>query len=272
MARSQRGSAPANALDIATKGYVDSILSTLASVFGSWSARASDVALTTSNTWYSGPSISLDAGSYVVIAQLQHWRTATTAESIFGRLTNGSTHYSSGQFYHPSVAGAGGQLILIANVTLASTTTITAQMTSSAGASTSAIKATLTANGAGNNASQIVAIRVDGQAQVAGRYSGVNAQTGTTYTPVLGDENSLVTLTNTAAITVTLPADADLAFPIGGRIDFAQYGAGQVTFTAGSGATVNSNPTAKLRGQYTAGTAIKVAENSWFLVGDLAAS
>lgn len=268
----QLGVAPSGATDTATKGYVDSLLGLLTSVFGSWAARTSDVTLNTSNTWYSGPSISLGAGSYVVIAQLQHWRTATTAESIFGRLTDGSTHYSSGQFYHPSVAGAGGQLILIGKITLVGTATITAQMTSSAGASTSAIKAALTANGAGNNASQIVAIRVDGQAQVAGRYSSVNTQTGNTYTPVLSDENSLVTLTNATAITVTLPANADLAFPIGGRIDFAQYGAGQVTFIAGSGATVNSNPTAKLRGQYTAGTAIKVAVDSWFLVGDLAVS
>ena len=63
-----------------------------------------------------------------------------------------------------------------------------------------------------------------------------------------------------------------MAFPIGVRIDFLQTGAGQVTFANGTGATVNSNPTLKLRGQYTAATAIKVAANSWVVVGDLAVS
>ena len=39
----------------------------------------------------------------------------------------------------------------------------------------------------------------------------LNAQTGTTYTPVVGDENLMVTLSNASAITVTLPAE------LGGR-------------------------------------------------------
>lgn len=158
--------------DIATKGYGDSILSTLASVFGSWSARTSDVALTTSNTWYSGPSISLDAGSYVVIAQLANIGEPPTAESIFGRLTNGSTHYSFWTILSPiGSCGAGGQLILIANVTLASTTTITAQMTSSGWSLYIGNQSRSDGQWCCNNAPQIVAIRVDGQAQVAGRYS-----------------------------------------------------------------------------------------------------
>ena len=35
----------------------------------------------------------------------------------------------------------------------------------------------------------------------------LNAQTGTTYTPVVADENLMVTLSNASAITVTLPAE-----------------------------------------------------------------
>lgn len=99
----------------------------------------------------------------------------------------------------------------------------------------------------------------------------VNAQTGTTYTVVLADEGKLVTLSNAGAITCTLPQDSDVAIPIGGRVDFAQIGAGQVTFAAGTGATVNATPGLKCRAQYSAVSAIKRAANTWLLVGDLAA-
>lgn len=100
----------------------------------------------------------------------------------------------------------------------------------------------------------------------------VNAQTGTTYTVALSDEQKLVTLSDAAAITVTLPQDSDVAIPVGGQIHFTQLGAGQVTFTAGTGATVNSTPTASTRAQYSTVTAIKRAANTWLLVGDLAAA
>lgn len=104
----------------------------------------------------------------------------------------------------------------------------------------------------------------------AGRYVAINAQTGTTYTPVLGDESKLVTLSNAAAITVTLPQNSALAFPIGGRIDFVQLGAGKPTFAAGAGATVVGTPSLGLRAQYSAVSAIKISANGWLLVGDLA--
>ncbi|WP_353809172.1 hypothetical protein [Agromyces sp. SYSU T00194] len=102
-----------------------------------------------------------------------------------------------------------------------------------------------------------------------GEYVGVNAQTGTTYTPVLSDRGKLVTLSNAGAITVTLPQDSSLAFPVGGRIDFAVLDTGMATFSAGTGATVNGTPSAVTRAQYSAVTAIKIAANTWLIVGDL---
>lgn len=103
-----------------------------------------------------------------------------------------------------------------------------------------------------------------------GLYAGVNAQTGTSYTPVLADVGKLVTLSNTGAITVTLPQDSDLAVPVGGRIDFAGINTGLVTFQAGSGATVNGTPSLVTRARYSAATAVKIAANTWLVVGDLA--
>ena len=98
----------------------------------------------------------------------------------------------------------------------------------------------------------------------------INAQTGTTYTPVATDAGKLVTLSNAGAITVTLPQDSSLTFAIGKRIDFAVIGAGMATFTAGAGATVNATPSAVTRAQYSSVSAIKRAANTWLLVGDLA--
>ena len=105
---------------------------------------------------------------------------------------------------------------------------------------------------------------------VAGEYVGINAQTGTTYTIVLADVGKLVTCTNAGAITVTLPQDSAVAVPVGARIDFAGLGAGLITFAAGTGATVNGTPSLGTRAQYSAVTAIKVAANTWLVVGDLA--
>jgi hypothetical protein len=103
-----------------------------------------------------------------------------------------------------------------------------------------------------------------------GLYVGVNAQTGTTYTPVLADQGKMVTLSNAAAITVSLPQDSDVAYPVGSWIDFAVINTGMVTFVAGSGATVNGTPSLVSRARWSAVTAVKYAANSWIIIGDLA--
>lgn len=99
----------------------------------------------------------------------------------------------------------------------------------------------------------------------------LDAQTGTTYTPTLADENRMVTLSNAAAITVTLPQNSAVAFPIGAEVDFLWLGVGQPSFVAGTGATVVATPGLKLRAQYSAATAKKISTNGWVLIGDLAA-
>jgi hypothetical protein len=97
----------------------------------------------------------------------------------------------------------------------------------------------------------------------------LNAQTGTTYAPVIGDENKMVTLSNAGAITVSLPQNAAAAFPIGAEVDFLWLGVGQPTFAAGVGATVNATPGLKLRARYSAATAKKISTNGWVVIGDL---
>ena len=105
---------------------------------------------------------------------------------------------------------------------------------------------------------------------LVGRYSAINAQTGTTYAPVLADEGKLVTITNSSAITVTLPQNSSLLFPIGGRFDVVGLGTGLITFAAGSGATVVGTPSLVTRAQYSAVSVVKISTNGWLVVGDLA--
>ena len=98
-----------------------------------------------------------------------------------------------------------------------------------------------------------------------------NAQTGTTYTLALTDEGKLVTLSNSSAITLTVPPNSSVAFDVGTYIDLAQIGAGQVTVAQGSGVTVNATPGLKFRAQYAGGTLRKTGTDTWLLFGDLSA-
>ena len=96
-----------------------------------------------------------------------------------------------------------------------------------------------------------------------------NAQTGTTYTLALSDAGKMVTLTNASAITLTIPTNATVAFPVNTRIDLLQYGAGQVT-VGGAGVTINSTGAKlKLTGQYSGASLWKKATDTWVLIGDI---
>jgi hypothetical protein len=97
----------------------------------------------------------------------------------------------------------------------------------------------------------------------------LNAQTGTTYTLVLTDNGRLVTLSNAAAITLTVPLNSSVAFATGAVVNIQQIGAGQVTVAGDAGVTVNGTGT-KTRTQWSAASLIKTATNTWTLIGDLA--
>jgi hypothetical protein len=86
------------------------------------------------------------------------------------------------------------------------------------------------------------------------------------YSIVAGDAYSLIRSTN-SAITITI----NDVLTVGQRIDFAQYGTGQITFAAGSGVTLNSaNSLLKTAKQYAGVTVEKVASpNVYWLVGNL---
>ena len=104
----------------------------------------------------------------------------------------------------------------------------------------------------------------------------LNAQTGTTYTFVLADNGKLVTASNAATQTYSIPTNASVAFPTGTQINIVQLGAGQVTINAVTSGTTTISSTGatatapKLRAQYSAATCIKTGTDTWVVVGDIA--
>ena len=99
----------------------------------------------------------------------------------------------------------------------------------------------------------------------------LNAQTGTTYTLVAADASyKLVTCSNAAAITVTVPPSI---FTAGDVINLQQIGAGQVTFAQGAGVTITStgatSSAPKLRAQESACSIICTASNTFTVIGDI---
>lgn len=104
---------------------------------------------------------------------------------------------------------------------------------------------------------------------------GVNNQAGTTYTFALADARGRVTrFTSGSAVTATVPLNSAVAFPVGSVITLRQVGAGEVTLTPTSGATINT-PTgfqAKTARQGSTLMLHKVGTDEWDLTGDVKAA
>ena len=76
----------------------------------------------------------------------------------------------------------------------------------------------------------------------------------------------MVTLTNSGAITVTVPNGV---FTAGQYIDLRQGGAGQVTVQS-DGTTVITGTGTKTRTQYSAASLLCTSSNNFTLIGDIA--
>jgi hypothetical protein len=92
------------------------------------------------------------------------------------------------------------------------------------------------------------------------------------YTLVAADAaETVLHSTAASAVTITLPQDSAATIAQEVAIPWRQYGAGVITFAAGTGATVVSRGAAlSSAGQYAEGLITKVAANTWLVSGDLA--
>jgi hypothetical protein len=87
----------------------------------------------------------------------------------------------------------------------------------------------------------------------------------------LTERDSLVEISSASGVTLTVPTNATVAYPVGTSIDILQTGAGQITVAGASGVTVNATPGLKLRTQWSGATLFKRATDTWVLYGDLSA-
>jgi hypothetical protein len=97
-----------------------------------------------------------------------------------------------------------------------------------------------------------------------------SAQTAS-YTLVLADKNKVVEMSVGSANNLTVPTNANVAYPVGSQIMVLQTSSGQTTIVGQGGVTVNGTPGLKLRTQWSMATLIKRATDTWVAVGDLSA-
>ena len=98
----------------------------------------------------------------------------------------------------------------------------------------------------------------------------INARSAS-YTLALTDNYKLVTMSSASAINLTVPPNSSVAFPVGANITIVGINTGQVSIVAGSGVTIYSaDSKLKLRVRYSSATLIKLATDTWLLIGDIA--
>jgi len=102
------------------------------------------------------------------------------------------------------------------------------------------------------------------------KHIGITTESTTARGLTLPDDNQLITCTNGAATTITIPAESSIDFPIGTQILIEQQGAGQVTIAITTDALNSAGGLVSTASQYSTLTLIKTASARWLLAGDLA--
>lgn len=215
-------------------------------------------------------SFSSTTGALVVTGGLAAGGNATIGGNVNAQTASYSPYFG---------ASSGGVVKFLGSNAGADATRLTFQFTpSTAGASIGISGTTITAQRGDGTAGGTFAasgdLTVGGAATVTGvvtaagyaSSSGIlNAQTGTTYTLLTGDNGRVIKCTNAGAITVTVPS----GLPVGFSCQVIQGGAGTVTFAA-SGTTVNSfGSLLTTAGRYAAASIISDATNTFILTGNL---
>jgi hypothetical protein len=107
---------------------------------------------------------------------------------------------------------------------------------------------------------------------VANSLIAVSAQTGTAYTIGTADVGKLVTLSNVAAQSITVPANASVAFAIGDQVNFINLSTGTATFApAGTAVIRSAGAKLKLADQYAVCTVLKIDTDAWVMLGNVKA-
>lgn len=131
----------------------------------------------------------------------------------------------------------------------------------------------------------LVAVVVNGVLQLQYYYNGSwrlhtdNAyleEKTSSFTLAIADSGKTLDVNSSSTITVTVPLESAVNFPIGTQMAFIQAGAGQVAFVPGTDGTntvslLSKNSNRKISARYSQAILIKKAANTWYLMGDLTA-
>jgi hypothetical protein len=96
-------------------------------------------------------------------------------------------------------------------------------------------------------------------------YIPINTQT-TNYTLVFADAGKLINMNSSSALTLTVPANSSVPFPVGTRIYVRKGGTGDVTITGATGVTINAPFGNTITTQYQTVVLMKVDTNTWDLL------
>ena len=90
------------------------------------------------------------------------------------------------------------------------------------------------------------------------------------YTIGLNDRNSIIQMNVAGSNTLTIPPNSTVPLSIGSQLVITQLGTGQTTISGDTGVTVYPSTTVQIPRQYSSVTLIKVATNTWYVIGELA--
>lgn len=140
-------------------GTVKYTASTLSGLSSAEAFLGADVTMTTVNTYYDGPTISLGVGTWLILASMEFTDTASAAH-MTAKLWNGTTVLTSGQTI--VVAASYGALMTLTGLRVIASGTEAWKMSGANGTNSTSgrIKAAALLNGAGNNATSIRAIQI----------------------------------------------------------------------------------------------------------------
>jgi hypothetical protein len=85
----------------------------------------------------------------------------------------------------------------------------------------------------------------------------------------LSERDSLIEVDSISPVTITIPTNSAVAFPVGTTLDILGVNTGLITIAGDTGVTVNATPGLKLRTQWSSCTLFKRGENAWVVYGDL---
>lgn len=90
-------------------------------------------------------------------------------------------------------------------------------------------------------------------------------------TLALSDAGAVLSCNNSSAITISIPLNSSVAFPIGTEIAIIRQTTSDVSISPASGVTLNSDGgKRKIKAQYNSAAIKKISTDTWILVGNLA--